>query len=365
MPNVLRNEWRREPGHAFERAVILEHRSAPEGLDAGRIRFVQPGRYSPPAAGGHLLSVFAGTAHLEAAGIAGELLLQPGVHLYLPPGRPVAIEAQAGVELVYVSAPRSEQARGARLLVRDETFVAAATSGAQALRWVLTPQYLSRRIFLHHDSTLLSKSGRPVSWFRTTMFDVAGLPTNEEGEQVFKMSYDSRTEFNICYQVTGAARVRMARHPYRDIGQIWGAWAALDGDTTYHLDEPAPIDGHRNKHEVHAAGGHVTLFCLFDPAPVGIERHQPGAYSDYEPLEAVRERPEYHAHQASLARFDEMVDRLSLARASGTLAELEGSPWWALYLEGQAAQRALEASLARALAEEGGGRERVIEPWRT
>jgi hypothetical protein len=44
------------------------------------------------------------------------------------------------------------------------------------LRWVITPQYLSRRIFLHHDPTLLSKSGHPVSWFHTTMFDVAGLP---------------------------------------------------------------------------------------------------------------------------------------------------------------------------------------------
>ena len=32
-------------------------------------------------------------------------------------------------------------------------------------------------IFLAHDATLLSSSGEPVSWYRTTMFDVAGLPS--------------------------------------------------------------------------------------------------------------------------------------------------------------------------------------------
>lgn len=365
MPNVLRNEWRREPGHPFERAVILEHHSSPEGLEAGRIRFVDVGRYSPPAQGGHLLSLIAGTARLEAAGTSGALRLEVGAHLFVPVGHSVALEAGPGTELVYVSAPGPEQVRGTRLLVRDEAFVAAAAVPGQALRWVLTPQYLSRRIFLHHDPVLLSRAGRPVSWFRTTMFDVAGLPTNEDGENVFKMSYDSRTEFNICYEVTGQARVRMARHPYRESGQVWGPWAMIDGETTYHLDEPAPVDGHRNKHEVHAAGGQVTLFCLFDPAPVGIERHRPGAYSDYEPIEVVRERPEFRTHQAAMARFDEMVDRLSLAKAAGQLSLMEGSPWWTLYLEGQAAQRALEASLARALAQEGGGRERVIEPWRS
>src|SRR5204863_9462523 len=100
-----------------------------------------------------------------------------------------------------------DQARGERLLLRDEKFIAACATRSQTLRWTLTPQYLSRRIFLHHAPILLSKSGHPVSWFHTTMFDVAGLPPNQDGEPVFKMSYNSRTEFNVCYDVEGEARV--------------------------------------------------------------------------------------------------------------------------------------------------------------
>lgn len=365
MPSVLRNEWRREPGQSYERAEILSHHTAPEGLDAGRLRFLAAGRYSPRPQGGHILSLICGRAKLEAAGTSGALSLGPGLHVYLPADHPVSIEAEAGTELVYVSSPDASQARGRRIFVRDETFVSAAATPSQALRWVLTPQYLSRRIFLHHDQTLLSKSGRPVSWFRTTMFDVAGLPENDEGENVFKMSYDSRTEFNICYDVSGAARVRMAHHPYRDQGQAWGPWAPIDAETTYHLDEDEPVEGHRNKHEVYADGGSVTLFCLFDPAPAGIERHQPGAYSDYEPIEVVRQRPEYREHQAAISRFDQMIDELSLTKARGATTELQSSAWWRLYLEGREAQRQLESGLVESLLQEGKGRERVIEPWRS
>src|SRR5262249_18756391 len=133
----------------------------------------------------------------------------------------------------------ASQARGRNLLLRDETFLAACAAGSQSLRWVLTPQYLSRRVFLHHDPILLSKSGNPVSWFHTTMFDVIGLPNNDEGEPVFKMSYNSRTEFNVIYDVEGEARVRFARHPYRSAGQVWEPWQPIDGDTTYHLNEAA------------------------------------------------------------------------------------------------------------------------------
>ena len=49
------------------------------------------------------------------------------------------------------------------------------------------------------------------------MFDVAGLPVNEDREPVFKMSYNSRTEVDVCYDVKGTARVRMAQHPYTGI----------------------------------------------------------------------------------------------------------------------------------------------------
>ena len=165
--------------------------------------------------------------------------LEAGVHLYLPPGLESVLNAEQGTELLHVAISSAAQARGKQMLLRDEKFLAACASGSQMLRWILTPQYLSRRIFLHHDPVLLSKSGNPVSWFRTTMFDVAGLPENEDGEPVFKMSYNSRTEFNVCYEVKGTARVRMAQHPYKETKQLWGPWLPLDGDSTYHLNEAA------------------------------------------------------------------------------------------------------------------------------
>jgi hypothetical protein len=302
------------------------------------------------------------------------LHLETGVHLYLPPGLEVVLEAEPGTEFLRVSSATASQVRGKQLLLRDETFLAACATGSQSLRWILTPQYLSRRIFLYHDAILLSKSGHPVSWFRTTMFDVAGLPINEDGEPVFKMSYNSRTEFNVCYDVKGHARVRMAKHPYREAKQLWDPWLSLDGDSTYHLNEAAGgpeeechVDRRtqtkqffRNKHEVYILDGYVSLFCLFDPAPTGIECHHPGEYSDYEPLSQVRG---YEAYQREIARFDEMVDTLSVAKARGKLKTLHATPLWQMYLRGREAQVAIEAELAKTLAAECNGRDKVLARW--
>jgi hypothetical protein len=209
------------------------------------------------------------------------------------------------------------------------------------------------------------------------MFDVAGLPKNEEGESVFKMSYNSRTEFNVCYDVEGRARVRMALHPYREAQQAWGPWLPLDGDSTYHLNEAAGspeeerrVDAatraaqfFRNKHEVHIVDGHVTLFCLFDPAPTGVERHRPGAYSDYEPLSQVLGTKAYETHKQEIARYDRMVDQLSMAKARDGLDEVQGTAAWELYLKGREAQAAIEGELVRTMATEGGGRQRVVQRW--
>jgi len=209
------------------------------------------------------------------------------------------------------------------------------------------------------------------------MFDVAGLPGNEDGEPVFKMSYNSRTEFNVCFDVKGFARVRMAQHPYMKTKQLWSPWLLLDSDSTYHLNEAAGspeeeclIDEKsqtsqflRNKHEVYIAEGYVSLFCLFDPAPTGIERHRPGEYSDYEPLSYVLGTKQYETHQREIARYDEMVDKLSLAKAMGKLSELHSTPIWQLYLQGRKAQAAIETELAKTLAAEGKGREAVIAAW--
>jgi hypothetical protein len=191
------------------------------------------------------------------------------------------------------------------------------------------------------------------------------------------MSYNSRTEFNVCYEIKGTARVRMAQHPYREMNQLWGAWFTLDGDSTYHLNEAAggPEEERRmdeatqtsqtlrNKHEVYIADGHVSLFCLFDPAPTGMERHRPGEYSDYEPLSRVLGTNPYERYQKEISIYDDMVDRLSLARATGELSALRSTPIWQLYLQGREAQAKIERELFNALAAEGNGREKVLSAW--
>jgi hypothetical protein len=377
MQKLIRNNWQRKSGEPFARAAILSHEIHPEGLDVERIRFCDAGSLGPKVGVGHIISILRGSGRLLLADSRLPLHLESGVHLYLPPDLESVLHAEQGTELLHVSSVSASQARGKQLLLRDETFLAACASGSESLRWILTPQYLSRRIFLHHDPVLLSKSGNPVSWFRTTMFDVAGLPANEDGESVFKMSYNSRTEYNVCYDVNGTARVRMALHPYEKEKQFWGAWLPLDGDSTYHLNEAAGCPEEeccideltrtsqflRNKHEVLIVDGHVTLFCMFDPAPAGIERHRPGEYSDYEPLSKVLGTKLYETHKLEIAKYDEMVDRLSLAKATSTLDSLHGTPVWKLYLQGRKTQAAIEAELAETLAAEGKGRERVLSPW--
>lgn len=378
MHKHIKNNWHRKEGAPFTRARILTHDIHPEGLDLDRIRFIEAGSFSPKSGVGHIISLLRGSGSLHVAGGDNRTFhLESGVHLYLPPGLESVLAAEPETELLCVSSPSAAQARGKRLLLRDETFIMACTSGTQSLRWAFTPQYLSRRIFLHHDPVLVSKNGNPVSWFRTTMFDVAGLPKNEDGEPVFKMSYNSRTECNVCYDVKGAARVRMALHPYTERKQLWGPWLPLDDDSTYHLNEGAGcpeeecrIDAvkgtrqfFRNKHEVHIVDGHVTLCCMFDPAPTGVENHRAGEYSDYEPLSQVLGTKPYETHQREIAKYDEMVDTLSLAKATGTLHTYRGTPNWDLYQRGREAQGAIENNIAEAMAAEGRGRERILEPW--
>lgn len=372
MERIISNDWRPERG--VQRAEILAAPDTVEGFDVARYRADAAGEVSLPTAVGHYVTAIDGQARLQGGGEV--LSVDRGTHLYVPAGYGASLGLEPGAQLVVVSAERPEQAVGEDLRVRHERFLSACAVDGHCLRWILTPQYLSRRVFLHHDAPLRSREGRPVSWFRTTMFDVAGLPANADGEPVFRMSYDTRTEFNVCYDVRGHARVRFARHPYVDEGQRWSEWKTLDSDSTYYLDEAAGgpdeetyVDGEgrqrtlRNRHEVSATGGHCSLLCLFDPAPTGIEKHRPGAYSDYEAYEDVSKRPEHTRHVAALGPFDEMVEALSLARARGALASEEGSEHWKRYLDGRAEQRRIESALAAELAAEGQGRDAVIAPW--
>jgi len=375
MDKVIRNVWRREGTGAHERASILRHDVHPEGLDVDRVRFVGEGDLALKPGVGHIVTVHAGEAKLDLGGGEPQLLLGKGTHAYLPPDADARIVGGPGTGLVIVSAASAAGSRGKDLLVRDETFVSACAARGHALRWILTPQYLSRRIFLHHDRALVSRLGDPVAWFHTTMFDVAGLPANADGESVFKMAYNSKTEINVCFDVVGDARVRMAKHPYAADGQVWDAWQKLDGESSYHLNEA--IDGAdvewsdvggvkrpaRNKHEI-STSGHVTLLCMFDPAPTGVERHKPGEYSDYEPLADVIGRPDYEAHVRAITALDEMVDALSLAKARGALDHPDHAELRARFEEGRTAQLAIEAELSTTLAAQGEGREAVIAPWR-
>ena len=81
----------------------------------------------------------------------------------------------------------------------------------------------------------------------------------------------------------------------------------------------------RNKHEVHIVDGYVTLFCMFDPAPTGIERHRPGEYSDYEPLSQVLGTKLYETHQREIARYDEMVDQALSRQGDGHIEHAPGN----------------------------------------
>ena len=193
------------------------------------------------------------------------------------------------------------------------------------------------------------------------------------------MAYATRTEFNVCYDVEGAARVRMAEHPYRSSGQAWGSWLPVDDESTYHVNEARggveeerwvdPATGEartaRNKHEVHIADGYVTLFCLFDPAPTGFESHRPGEYSDYTLSTTGADTERFEAYLRGLAPFDGMVDRLSRAKALGALDSVVGSPAWLLYEQGRRAQVAHESALLEALDREGAGRGAVVARWIT
>jgi hypothetical protein len=375
MQKLIKTTWCLESGKPYQRARILHHKAHPEGLDLDRIRFLEKGLLPLNPRVGHTVSVIHGSAYLKLRGTGWEELhLGAGVHLYLPAGQRLELEGEPGTELLRVSSPCPEQSRGNRLLVRDEIFLAACATESQCLRWSFTPHYLSRRIFLHHDQTLLSKAGTPVSWFRTTIFDTAGLTGTEEGKPVFRISYNSRTELNVCYEVKGEARVRMARHPYLEDRQQWGPWLELDNESAYHLDEVNEEECHidqatesllffRNKHELQITGGYLGVFSLFDPAPTGIENASTGNCRDEAPLAHILGTRTHENHLRELARFDEMVDQLSLAKARGNLAPLKETPIWDLYLKGCKAQAKLERTVVRPLFDEGNGRERLLADW--
>ena len=378
---IIKNPWQfiqNSGDHNLEFSPVLDTNGV-EGLKINRYRSPHPGLLPLNPEAGHLFSLIKGEATLEVNSESQPLHLGSGTHIYVPPDESAVISLSSGAFAIHVSGPR-EQAIGQALIVRAERF-------ARAARDVLTPQYLSRRIFTHRDRTLISKYNTPIAWFHTAMFDSTELPKNDQGDGVFKMSYDNQTEPNVVYEVGGQAAVRFAMHPYatHSSAQAWSDWFAIDGETTYYLNEAADgaaIEQHidpvtqqtytlRNRHEVriqpgdHGEPGYVSLCCLFDPGPTGLEQHQPGEYSSYAPVATILDTAEYQVFLTEMEPIDHMINVLSLAAArGGSTVELQQLPQWELYQAQQAAQIAKQQALIDQLAAAGNGRDKIVAPWR-
>ncbi len=357
------------PGRRVEVSPILSRSQSIEGIDINRFACKANGYLSLANTDGHIFSLLQGAATLKLHGQPQALSIDAGTHLYIPPGKKAKLSFSKASCAVHAATGES-RARGENLIVHNERFL-------RSTRFVLTPQYLSRRAFLNRDHTLLSRSGDPVAWFHTTMFDTSGLPRNHEGMEVFKMSYDYQSEVNVVYDVKGSARVRFADHPYSAAPQqTWSHWSNLDGVTTYCLNESASDscvehytdektgrDGcRRNRHEIYIEpGGHVSLCCLFDPGPTGLETHKPGDYSSYGPVAEVLQSKAYAEFLESNAAMDEMVQALSLARAASPDTRLDDTAHWQLY------QSAIATALdteERMVCNAGVERKDIIDAWR-
>ncbi|MCX6461188.1 MAG: hypothetical protein NTZ03_12895 [Actinobacteria bacterium] len=345
MGSVISNTWKHSADGSSS-YMALGRETSVEGIDVERARFSSGARLPLSVEDAHIVSPTRGALTTEVRGT--RVRIGVGAHLFVPVGAGVELQIEPSSEVVRAASPR---ARGERVKVIDEEFVRASAVDETQLRWVLTPQYLSRRIFLHHDLALLGLSGHPLGWFRTTMFDTVGLPANQDGVSVLKMAYHSRTEANVCYDVSGTAAVRFALRPHVETDQKWSAWLAIDSDSTYLLDEPDPPP--RNMHEVRIEGGHTSVFCCFDPALAGPEVHTPGHYSDY--LNTVQ--------PSGLPEFDEMVEELSWAKAGGTLHQLVGSRYHRMFREGAQIQRATELAVLEQVSRSDPVRAEVIRGW--
>ncbi len=362
MKRIIRNQWARH-GQVLV-ADILSGADAPEGLAARRLEFEPGGRAQLAAEHGYYVSIVGGRASLTCASISSGTL-PTGTHVFLPPGEEAVLSSDDADVVVVEGGP--SRVRGKAILVRCDEFLAGCCLEDGPRRWMLTPQYVSRRAFLHHDRTFVGRDGAPISWCHTTMFDVTGLPPNEEGMPVFKMSYDFRTEPNFCYAVEGDARVRFAEHPYRARGQRWLDWQALDGDTTYHLAEPpdaaeqveteAGLRPRRNKHEIYIDGGYVSLMCMHSPAPTGAETHAAGEYSSYGDEKKVIGTPAHTRLIEEMRPLDEMVNALSLARVTGQ--DVREHQQWATYEQGLEYLQLHQARLLDAFP----ARRSVLERW--
>jgi hypothetical protein len=366
---VIVNDWQ-DSGQGIRVSRIIDRAVGCEDIDVCRYEAEYGAVLDLAADHGHILSLLDGQAMLEPGEDDLEALyFTSGTHAYIPPGCTARLRFSESSSVIHASASGSRP-HGSEFLVHNERYLAPT-------RFVLTPQYLSRRVFLNRDHTLVSRSGDRVAWFHTTMFDTQGLPPNHDGRSVFKMSYDHQTEVNVVYDVKNQAAVRFAAHPYTEpSAQSWSDWHSLDGNTTYYLNECADgpeIERHteavsgkerclRNRHEIFIApGGHVSLCCMFDPGPTGLETHQPGEYSAYAPVAAIVGTKEHRDFVASVAPADDIVRSLSLAEARNGGVPDRSSPKWKEYESALNHAKESEEHLIRDSEEE---RRAIMASWR-
>jgi hypothetical protein len=374
---IIVNDFRPAPdGGAYEVANVLNALDHSEGHDLDRVRFTGQGEFRPQDTEGHVISFTGGKGVLEITNptthetesyevgsehIGGEGL-EGEVHCYIPKGFSARIISSADKPLTFEKMSSNQvagsDAPGTEFLIRDERVmqnnhgeIEFEGDRQQVTRWVVTPQYTSRRAFLDHDATLTAKlkpgqtTPDPVSMWHTSMNDTTQLADsalNADNIKVFRMSYNNGTEFNIVQKVTGPepedgrpkAEVRYAIHPYMDENdpvamreQQWSPWMPLDEAPTYYLNEPAGAEERvterpageeeqqkelRNRHEVRISEGcRVYLHCSFNPAPTGSEMHAVGKYSGYAKAADTKALPRYGAYIAEMRRLDEVLDRES------------------------------------------------------
>lgn len=367
---IIVNEWessRRNVG--IRVSHVVDGRDSCEGIHVCRYLSEPGSRINLSSDQGHIFSLLEGEGVLKLPDEPNELAISAGTHIYVPPSRSANFRFLEQSSAIHAFAP-ANRPHGEKLLVHNERYMATS-------RFVLTPQYLSRRAFLNRDHTLVSKSGDRVAWFHTTMFDTQGLPLNHDGLPVFKMSYDHQTEINVIFDVGGEASARFAQHPYVDAAmQRWSDWHVLDDQTTYYLNEGArgpdverftdPKTGKekklRNRHEIYISpGGHVSLCCLFDPGPTGLETHQPGEYSSYAPVSETVDTPAYQEFVELVSVADNMIQTLSYDQASNAGKEVRSYPAWAEYEKQLAKALNADERVIRAAQQD---RRQIMEAWR-
>lgn len=321
MPRAIRGAWETDLGlgdGAVQKSIVVDPPASCEGFFVTRYRWIQS-RSIELCNNGCIVSVIKGSGFLHLIDDAqqkGQLFLHTNVHVYVPPCNTRFQGVEPGTEIVCIASPTPALAIGKVLILRDESVMREQAYHSNHNRFIQTSNYSTCQVFLHHDQTLVSRNGNPISWSHTTF-----TYTNS----MFHISHNYHTMLNIVGEVQGDVQVRMSIHPYAS--ESWSDWTSLDNETCYYLDETEPMAEHegvdnsglaicfRNKHDISVTNGSFTIFGLCDPGLTGIEKLSQSAYSSYPRLETVIKAPQYEMFLRAVQKSDELDDSNSLRRA--------------------------------------------------